>query len=187
MIMTNCDTLLQQLNDYLDGIAPATDVEALRQQARSDRHCLQAFEAMLQVHALFSAAPMATTARDFSVSVTRELLWRQRRDKAILAGILTAGILILLAPLLLIGWAGVATLLQPELLHGAISWMVSAVNQVAVYWTATMILLQHMPSWLILGASTFVSLSFLLLALMLVMQKAPEQLFTPAEINPQTT
>ena len=181
--MFDCDVILQQLNDYLDDTAPGADLDALRQQARYDRHCLQAFEAMLQVHALFSAAPMATTARDFSVSVARELLWRQRRDKAVLAGILAVAILTLMTPLLIIGWTGAVALLQPDLLQGALSWTIDAINQLALYGAATLTLIQHLPDWFIVSISTFVSLSFLLLALVLVMQKAPEQLFTPAEIS----
>jgi hypothetical protein len=185
--MYDCDSILNQLSDYLDGQAPDTDVNALRQQARSDRNCLSAFEAMLHVHALFSAAPVAASTRDFSVSVTRELMWRQRRDMALLGGILLMGVLTLIAPLLILIWVGVATMVQPGLWQSVVSWAVNGIGQLASYGVALMNLLQHTPDWAIISFSTFVSLSFLLLALAAVMQKAPEQLFTSAELNRKTT
>ena len=186
-MMYDCDSILNQLSEYLDGYARETDLDALRQQARADRNCLTAFEAMLQVHALFSSAPVAASARDFSVAVTRELLWRQRRDKAVLGGILLVGVLTLLAPVLMMTWAGIAAVLQPNLLQGALSWGIDFISQIAAYGVAVLNVMQHMPAWMTISITTFISLSFLLLALAIVMQKAPEQLFSSADLKQRTS
>jgi len=120
------------------------------------------------------------------LSVTQELTWRQRRDKLLLGGILTLAVIIALSPLLLMMWGGLAAALEPGLIQSAISWTVSLISDMAAYGVAALTLFRHMPQWAVVSISTFLSLSFLLLALALVMQKAPEQLMFSPEINQQT-
>ncbi len=184
--MNDCDAILQRLSQYLDNQLPETELSALRQEAAPRPECLAMLDAMLWVHRSLETAPMVETSRDFSVSVTHELIWRQRRDKILLGGILTLAVLIALTPLLLVVWGGLAAALEPGLIQNALSWAVSLISDAATYAVAALTLLRHMPQWAIVSISTFLSLSFLLLALTLVMQKAPEQLMASPEIHRQT-
>jgi hypothetical protein len=183
--MDHCDSLLQRLSQYLDGLLPDSELPILRQEAATQPGCLAMLDAMLWVHQSLETAPMAEAARDFSISVTKELAWRQRRDKILLGGILTLAALVAVAPLLLLVWAGLAAALEPGLMQNAIGWLVGQISDIAAYGVAILTLIRHLPQWAIVSISTFISLSFLLLALALVMQKAPEQLFAPSEMNRQ--
>ncbi len=183
--MYDCDSLLERLSLCLDGQLPESELVTLRQQAAESPGCETMFEAMLWVHQTLDAAPFAAVPRDFALSVTRELARIHRRDKILLAGILFAGAVIMLAPLLIVLWAGIAALLEPGLWQNAISWGVGFLSDIAAYAVAGMSLFEHMPRWPIVFVSAFISLSLLVLALAIVMQKAPEQLFIEAEFNGQ--
>lgn len=184
--MNDCDAILQRLSQYLDGHLLETELNALRRDTAPSPECSSMLDAMLWVHRSLEAAPMVTPPRDFSVSVTQELLWRQRRDKILLGSILTLAVLIALAPLLLMVWGGLAAALEPGLFQNALSWTVSVISDIAAYGIAGLTLFRHMPQWALVSISTFLSLSFLLLALALAMKKAPEQLLISSEINRQT-
>ncbi len=184
--MIDCDVILQRLSQYLDGESCDDKLNALRQEAAPRPDCLAMLDAMLWVHRSLAIAPMAETRRDFSVTVTQELARRQRRDKILLGGILTLGALIALAPLLLVAWGGLAAMLQPGLLQHGVSWAVDMISNAAAYGIAALAVIRRLPQWALVSISTFLSLSFLLLALALVMQKAPEQLRISQKINRQT-
>jgi len=183
--MHDCDAILQRFSDYLDGQLPETALTRLRHEAAALPDCLATLDAMLSVHQALKSAPMAESARDFSLSVTQELAWRQRRDKLFLGGVLFLVALTMLAPLLLVLWAGLAAVLEPGLIQTAISSAISFISAAATYGAAIIAVLQHMPQWAMIAFSTFFSLSFLLLALALAMKKAPEQLFSPSSIARQ--
>ena len=177
--MYDCNELLQRLSQYLDGDLPAEELAVLQLQAQEQPECQSMFEAMMWVHRSLEAAPMVEPSRDFAVSVTRELAWRQRRDKAILAAVLGLGILTIISPLLILLWAGAITMLEPDFLSSVISWGVSFIGNIATYGIAIISLFQHLPQWSIIIFSLAASISFLLLALTIVMQKSPELLFAP--------
>jgi len=183
--MHNCDSILQRFSDYLDGQLPETALTRLRQDAAALPDCLAALDAMLWVHQTLKSEPMAESARDFSRSVTRELAWRQRRDKLFLGGLLFLIALTMLAPLLFLLWAGLAAVLEPGLIQAAISGVISFISTTATYGVAIISVMQHMPQWALVAFSTFFSLSFLLLALAMALKKAPEQLFSPSPIAGQ--
>jgi hypothetical protein len=179
--MYDCDSILQRLSQYLDGDLPLSELSALRQQAQARPGCAPLFEAMLWVDETLDAAPMVTPSRDFSVSVTRELAWRQRRDRLLLGGVILAAVLMALTPILLLAWAGLAAFLEPGIIQNAIGWVLGLVGDVVAYGVALAALLNHAPRWALIPISTFLSLSLLLLALVIVMQKSPDLLFGPVE------
>jgi len=179
--MYDCDSILQRLSQYLDGDLPQSELAALRQQAQVRPGCESLFEAMLWVHQTLDAAPFVAPSRDFSVSVTSELAWQQRRDKILLGGIILAAVLLALTPVLLLLWAGLAAFLEPGIVQNAISWMLGLVGDVVAYGVALVTLLNHAPRWALIPISTFFSLSLLLLALVIVLQKSPDLLFGPVE------
>jgi len=184
--MYDCDPILQRLSQYLDGNLPETELAALRHKARALPGCEAMLDAMLWAHQALATAPMVETSRDFSVSVTRELAWRQRRDKIMLGGVLALAVLTMLAPLLLIAWAGLAALLEPGILQAALGWLLGAISEIAAFGVAVTTVVSHAPQWVFVAISTFFSLSLLLLALATVMQKAPEQLFSTAKAHSQS-
>ena len=162
--MIDCDSILEQLNDHFDGVA-RVDVDALRRQAAADRDCLSMFDALMDVHALFAAAPMALSHRDFATSVIHELARRKRKQPWTAMGLLLLGALILLLPLLTLAWAGAAFLLRPGLVSQLISNALSLVGHVIAYVVALLSAFQHLPPIVILTLTALFSLSFLLLAL----------------------
>ena len=184
--MYDCDSILQRLSHYLDGDLSETELVTLRRQARTLPDCESVLDAMLWAHQALTAAPMVETARDFSVSVTRELAWRQRRDKIVLGSVLIMAVLTALAPLMLLVWAGLAAFLEPGILQAALGWLLDVVSDAAAFGVAVMNVVNHAPQWFFITISTFFSLSLLLLALVTVMQKAPDQIFSPARTNSQS-
>ncbi len=184
--MYDCDSILQRLSHYLDSDPPATELMALRRQAQTLPGCESVLDAMLLAHQTLTAAPMVETTRDFSVSVTRELAWRQRRDKIVLGGVLILAALTALAPLMLLTWAGLAAILEPDVLQTALGWTLDVISGAAAFGVAVMNVVNHAPQWFFITISTFFSFSLLLLALIIVMQKAPEQLFSTARANSQS-
>ena len=175
--MNDCTSILQRLSQYLDGALPETTLADLQRQVQARPECKSMFDAMLWVHESLEAAPMLEPSRDFSVSVAKELAWRQRRDKVVLAGVLALATLTMIAPLLALIWAGLVAWLEPGIFAAAISWLIEMIGNAATYSVALFALIQHLPQWAIISFSTFVSLSFLLLALAIAMQKSPELLF----------
>ena len=173
MIMNDCDRILQQLNDYLDGAADV-DVDGLRHQARADRDCLSLFDALLEVHALFAAAPMARTEHDFAVSVTAALVRRERRQKLALAGVIVLGALTMLLPLLTLVWMGVAFLLQPGIFSRLITGVLAFISDAAAIAMAMLTAVGQLPPAARLALFTALSLSFLLLALASANRAHPE-------------
>ncbi len=178
--MQDCDRLLQQLSEYLDGRSDATDLAMLRRQAEaSGKDCLAMFEAMLDAHALFSIAPMATSPRDFSQTVTAALHRQHRREMVAMASVLFLGVLTAFIPLALLLWAGVAFWLDPgilsPLIHGAVSLLSMTTTWIIAFVTA----IQHLPTWAIMSLFTLFSLSFLLMALALANQRQPDLVFAP--------
>lgn len=183
--MYDCDAILQRLSQYLDGDLPESELTALRRQARGRPGCESLFEAMLRVHQTLDTAPFVAPPRDFSISVTRELAWRQRRDKLLLGGVILAAVLLALTPVLLLAWAGLAAFLEPGLLQNAISWTLELISEAAAYGVALMTLFSHAPRWVLVFISTFFSLSLLLLALAIVMQQSPDLIFGQVEAHHQ--
>ena len=173
MIMNDCDRILQQLNDYLDGAADV-DVDGLRHQARADRDCLSVFDALLEVHALFAAAPMARTEHDFAASVTAALARRERRQKLALVGVISLGALTMLLPLLTLVWMGVAFALQPDIFSQLITSILSFVSEATAIVMATLTAMGQLPPVARLSLFTALSLSFLLLALASANRTHPE-------------
>jgi len=176
--MTDCNHILQQLNDHFDGVA-RLNLEALRRQAAADPDCLTMFDALVQVHALFESAPMVVSSRDFAASVTSELAWRRRKQRWALAGVVALGALTLLLPILTLIWAGAVVLFQPSLVSQLISNALGLLSDIATYAVALLTALQHLPAGLTLGLMTILSLSLLLLALASANRFHPE-LLTPS-------
>jgi predicted anti-sigma-YlaC factor YlaD len=185
--MYDCNALLQRLSRYLDGDLPEKELANLQRQAQAQPECESLFNAMLWVHKTFESAPMLEPSRDLSTSVTRELAWRQRRDKFALAGILALAVLTVLAPIFLLLWAGLTAFLEPTIIVRVLSWITTAVGTLATMGVGLFALFRHLPSWTLILFSTFISLSFLLSALAIVMQQSPELLFTPTSPSQQTT
>ncbi len=171
--MIDCDSILEQLNDHFDGVA-RVDVDALRQRAAADRDCLAMFDALMDVHALFTTAPMAHSSRDFATSVIHELARRKRRQRWAAMGVILLGAITLLLPLLTLAWAGAAFLLQPGLVSQLISNALSLAGRVVAFVVALLSAFQHLPPGVILTLTALFSLSALLLALASAYRVHPE-------------
>ncbi len=177
--MKDCDRLLQQLSNYLDGHSDGIDLIALRRQAEADVDCLALFESMLEAHALFSAAPMVNSSRDVSQSVTTVLRRQQRRERLALLLVLSLGALTAFIPIALLIWAGMAFWIDPNIMSPMIHSVVAFLSQTTTLIIALLSAIQHLPPWAIMSLFTLFSLSFLLMALALANQRQPELFFSP--------
>jgi len=183
MLMESCNQILERLSLHLDGKLPDISLNQLRQQAAQQADCLPMFEAMLWVHQAMAAAPMLEPRRDFSVSVQRALAWQRRREKWALSGILLLAVVMTITPVLLLAGAGLAAAFDPSVLAEAIHWLVSGLSHIASVIVAAGNIFKHMPAWAVIPISTLFSISLLLLSIIIVMQKAPEQLLGTASVS----
>jgi len=180
--MNDCDRIIQKLNAYLDG-ALDVDLGTLRRQAQHDDNCLSVFEAMLNMHALFNAAPMALSERHFAASVTAELARRERRQKWALIAVIALGALTVLLPLLPLVWAGIAFLLQPELLSQIITTTLTFLSDATAIVIALLTAANQLPLIARIGLSTAFALGFLLVALAAANRTHPELIQTSREFT----
>ncbi len=181
--MSNCENILQQLSSFLDNPAPDDSLARLQQQAEQEPGCAELFQAMLLVHASLQAAPMLAPSRDLSLSVTQALAQQQRRDKALLAGVIFFTAVLALAPILMLAWAGITALLEPGLLTAVIGGVAGFISNIATWGAAALNLLHHAPLWVVTPASAIIAMAFLLLTLIMAIQKAPEQFLIPSPSN----
>jgi hypothetical protein len=183
--MDTCNQILERLSQHLDGQLPDTTPAQLRQEAAHLPGCAPMLDAMLWVHQSLAAAPMLDSTRDFAVSVTKALTWQRRRDKLILGGTLGLTALIALIPMLLLLGAGLIAVFEPGFLSGGIAWLVSAFSAFASLLMAAVNIFQHLPQWAVVPVGTLMALSVLLLSLIIVLQKAPEQLLGASSLSHQ--
>lgn len=176
---TNCDQLIQRLNQYLDGDLPPAELHKIRQEAEINPECTNILETMIWAHDAFAHASMVEPSLGFSQSVTQILKRQQRRDKIFLGGVLFVISVTMLAPVLLLLWTGVIVTFQPGIIHAAVSVTLSTLSTIATYVAASLSVISHIPQWSILTLSTLLSASLLLLALALAMTKDPHMLLLP--------
>ena len=177
---TNCDTLLQRLNNYLDGQLPVSELDMIRQEAGAQAHCQAMVDAMLRAHEHLFEAPMITAPANFAQSVSRAIVQRQRRDKLFLGGVLFIIGLTVLAPFFFLLWTGLIITFEPGIVHTALNWMISGINTLAAYFVAGFLLMKHLPQWSIVAISTIISVALLTLALTVAMTRTPEMIAAPA-------
>ena len=176
--MNDCDRILQQLNAYLDG-ANDVDVRALHQQAATDSDCLAVFETLLQIHELFTDAPMVSSNLDFATSVTKELTRLARRQRLALAGVVLLGILTFLLPLLSLVWIGAAILLEPSWLSQLITTTLTFISDIAAMFMAIFTAMNQLPPVARLSLFTILAISLLILALASANRAHPELVHSP--------
>ncbi len=182
MTMHDCESLLEQLSDYLDGLLTEAQFQALQQRARQTP-CYPVFQAMLDVHTSLLAAPMIEPSHDLSHAVVAELDQRAWRERLVVAAVLGLGILAILTPLLLITWLGAALYLDPSLFPRLISWMGSGLGDLVAYGIAILTAWQHLPGWVLAPLFTFLSLSLLLISLAIASKKHPELVFARQSVQ----
>ncbi len=167
--MYDCDSILQALSVHLDGAEGASDLSELRARA-ARAHCLELFEAMLEVHQRFAAAAMAEPPRDLAPGITRTLVWQHRRHQGLALAVLFLGLATTLIPTVWVIWAGIALYLDPGLVGQGLELLLQVVN----LGTALLVALStaaHLlsPIW-ITSFFTLVALVFLLMSLVLANQ-----------------
>lgn len=176
---TNCDSLIQRLNQYLDGNLPPEELRKIRQTAKNIPECTPLLETMIWAHEIFTHASMVEPSPRFSQSVIQTLKRQQRRDKIFLGIVLVVIAITVLAPVFLLLWTGVIVTFQPGVIHAALSAVLSALSIIAAFGVAFLSIVSHIPQWSIITLSTLLSVSFLLLALVLTMAKEPHMLLLP--------
>ncbi len=167
--MYDCDSILQALSTYLDGAGSEHDLTVLRTRA-DQAHCLELFEAMLEVHQRFATAAMATPTRDLAPAITRTLVWQHRKQQGLALAVLFLGLAPVLVPVVLLIWAVVALYLDPALVGQGLGLLLRTVHMGTVLLVALSTATRLLPPIWITSFFTLVALVFLLVSLVLANQ-----------------